>query len=77
MKRVPKVRWYPYWMLSIGVLLLLLACAMYIIRLKILEGYYIVDRGSRWGIGSEFATCAVAGFLMTGIGIYALRHKKD
>ncbi len=76
MRRAPKVRWYAGWMLSIGIAFLLFACVIGVARKSIREsGPVRINRGI-YG-GDPFAITVCAGLLFTGIGVYALYHRKD
>ena len=80
MKRHPKVRWYPYLMLGLGVAFLVLAVAQLFIS-KTPGPSYLT--GFAWGIygtngiGRGFAMFLLVGTLLTTIGAYALRHHKE
>lgn len=75
MKRAPKIRCYPRWVLSIGIAFLLLAGVSYFGRMSIADRPVKINRGI-YG-GNSFAIAVCAGLLLTGIGIYALCDHKD
>ena len=65
-------------MLSIGILFLLIACVDFFARMYAASrGPVVIHTGPKSGPGGDFAIVIVAGLLLMGIGIYAIRHKKD
>jgi hypothetical protein len=78
MKRPPKVRWYAGWILSLGILFLLLACANFVATSYVASRYRIVTHtGPKSGPGTNFAALVGSGFLLTGLGAYAMWHRND